>query len=94
MTRRVVTLLRQRNVDVRDLEALENRDARIEVSTVERASSALGADGVFDEDTYDAAGRVMMSAPTLSAGRVVDAGFIELLSAAKMPVAPTRNDFS
>ena len=76
MTRRVVTLLRQRKVDVRSLEMFENRDARIEVSLVdaliERAAAVLGADGLalaiagtVDEDTYDAAGRVMLAEATL-----------------------------
>ncbi len=78
MTRRVVTVLRDAGVDVSalSLELLENRDARVEVSAVdalmEFAVKQLGAVGlgeriaqVFDEETYDAAGRVMLGAATL-----------------------------
>lgn len=78
MTRRVVTVLRGANLDVSSLPLalLENRDARVEVSEVdalmEFAAKSLGAAGlgeriaqVFDEDTYDAAGRVMLGAATL-----------------------------
>ncbi|MGV3619855.1 MAG: AraC family transcriptional regulator ligand-binding domain-containing protein [Archangium sp.] len=78
MTRRVVRLLRQRGaeLDGLPLEVLEHRDARVEVelfdSLVEHAVAKLGAKdlalslaSVFDEDTYDAAGRVMLGEPTL-----------------------------
>lgn len=86
MTRRVVTLLRARGaeLDGLPLDVLENRDARVEVklvdALVEHAVAALGAKGlslalagVFDEDTYDAAGRVMLGEPTL--GRAFEAAF-------------------
>lgn len=80
MTARVLKLLQREGKDVDALglpvEELRNPEARIDIETVDRlieaAASVLGASGlgqkiaaVFDADTYDAAGRVMLTGRTL-----------------------------
>jgi AraC-like DNA-binding protein len=80
MTKRVLILLRREGKGVDGLglpvEELQNPEARIDIATVDHlievAASLLGASGlgqkiaaVFDADTYDAAGRVMLTGRTL-----------------------------